>query len=66
MIYGKSFTLFLLLLNVKQGSCEYQFLVFGLTQPGIETKPTVSETDALSTRSLICLRVKLLIAKTAV
>ena len=41
------------MLNVKQGSCEYQLLVFGLTQPGIESELTVSVADALSTRPLI-------------
>ena len=29
------------------------FLVFGLTRPGIETKPTASVAEALSTRPLI-------------
>ena len=32
----------LLLLNVKQGSNEYQFLDRGLTRPGIEPESTVS------------------------
>ena len=41
------------LLNVKQGSCEYQFLVFGLTRPGIEPKSTALVADALSLRPLI-------------
>ena len=40
-------------LNAKQESCKYQFLVFGLTRPGIEPESTVSVADALSTRPLI-------------
>ena len=38
----QGFTLFLLMQNVKQESCEYQLLVFVLTQPGIEPESTVS------------------------
>ena len=42
------------MLNVKQGSCEYQFfVVFGLTWPGIETKSTISVADVLSTRTIM-------------
>ena len=51
--HGGGFTLSLLVLNVKQESWEYQFLVFGLTQPGIEPESTARVADALSTRPLI-------------
>ena len=38
------------MLNIKHGSCEYQFLVFDLTRRGIEPESTVWLADALSTR----------------
>ena len=41
------------LLNAKQGSCEYKFLVFGLIQLENESESTVSLAEALSTRLLI-------------
>ena len=48
------------MLNVKQGSCEYQFfIVFGLTGPGIEPGSTASVADVLSTRPLISLMSKI-------
>ena len=51
--HGGGFTLSLLELNVKQGSCEYQsFLVFGLSQPGIEPVFTVAVADVLFTQLL--------------
>ena len=34
--HDAGFTLCILILNVKQGSCEYQFLVVDLIQPGIK------------------------------
>ena len=34
--HDAGFTLCILILNVKQGSCEYQFLVLDLIQPGIK------------------------------
>ena len=34
-----------LLLNFKHESCEYQFLVYDLTQPGIEAESTVLGAD---------------------
>ena len=34
--YGAGFTLSHKMLNTKQENCKYQFLVFGLTRPGIE------------------------------
>ena len=43
-----SCSLSLIILNVKQGSCEH----LSLTQPGIKPKHTVSVPDALSTRPL--------------
>ena len=41
------------MLNVKQRSCEYQFLVFGLIRPRIEPKSTVSVANVLSTQPLL-------------
>ena len=38
------------MLSVKQGSCEYQFKVIGLTRLGIKPKFTAPEADALNTR----------------
>ena len=44
------------LLNVKQGSCEYQFfIVFALNRQGIEPESTASVADAQPTRSLIAM-----------
>ena len=38
------------MLSVKQGSCEYNFEVIGLTQLRIKPKSTAPEADALTTR----------------
>ena len=55
--HGRGFTLSLLLLNVKLGIAI--FMVFGLTGPRIEAESTVSVADALSTRPLIGINLKI-------
>ena len=51
---GGGFTLSLQLLNVRQGSCEYQFLQFvSFIRPGIKPLVTVSVANAPYTRSSI-------------
>ena len=39
-----------LMLSVKQGSCEYQFEIIGLTRLGIKPESTTAEADTLGTR----------------
>ena len=49
-IHGGGFTLSLILLNVKQGSWNAIFLVFGVIRPGIEPVFTVSVADTQKTK----------------
>ena len=52
--HGGSFTLSLLIAERQAGKLWIPiFIVFGLTQPGIEPESTASVADALSTRTLI-------------
>ena len=52
--HGRGFILPLVLLNVKQETVyTNDFIVFGLTQSGMELESTISVTDAPSIRPLV-------------